>query len=170
MSSPAPCRNTPVLIWSDLTTYVSPSWRNTPVLIDALSSDGSAYKKLESSTTTPFAGLVRRRTLTLSTLLTNSKWFIIVIYAIFGCPLSYMLWYRPLYHTMRFLFNLFQVSIIIEQQFMDMQILNLILWCPQNWKCGNLRPVLHFLYFRSLNFLALHLITRTTNRLRNFFS
>ncbi|ONM26189.1 Mitochondrial adenine nucleotide transporter ADNT1 [Zea mays] len=49
---------------------------NTPVLIDALSSDGSACKKLESSTTAPFAGLV---------------------------------------------------SIIIEQQFMDMQILNLIL-------------------------------------------
>jgi hypothetical protein len=54
------------------------------VLIDALSSDGSAYKKLESSTAAPFAGLVRRRTLTLSTLLTNIKWFLIVIYAIFG--------------------------------------------------------------------------------------
>jgi hypothetical protein len=110
-----------------LRTFGSQRPPTSPVLIDALSSDGSACKKLESSTAAPFAGLVRRRTLTLSTLLTNSKWFLIVIYAIFGCPLSYMLWYRPLYHAMRFLFNLFQVSIIIQQQFMDMQILNLIL-------------------------------------------
>ncbi|KAL5647446.1 hypothetical protein ACJX0J_041801, partial [Zea mays] len=32
--------------------------RNTPVLIDALSSDGSACKKLESSTAAPFSGLM----------------------------------------------------------------------------------------------------------------
>jgi hypothetical protein len=97
------------------------------------------------ATTTTHPSLIR----------TNSKWFLIVIYAIFGCPLLYMFWYRPLYRAMRFLFNLFEVLIIIEQHFMDMQILNLVLWCPHNWKCGNLRPVLH-------------LITSITNRLQTF--
>jgi hypothetical protein len=49
------------------------------------------------ATTTTHPSLIR----------TNSKWFLIVIYAIFGCPLLYMFWYRPLYRAMRFLFNLF---------------------------------------------------------------
>jgi hypothetical protein len=44
---------------SGLTIHLTSPWRNTPVLIDALSPDGSGCKKLESSAAAPFAGLHR---------------------------------------------------------------------------------------------------------------
>ena len=72
------------------------SWNVFAVLVESIHGEGAIH-------------LVRQTIFFIMHLFSNVfttdivLFLLAIIYAIFGCPLSYILWYRPLYQAMRFL-------------------------------------------------------------------